>query len=129
MIKGTTALRVFIDFIDKYGREPEKEEFIKLGYGRSTYYQIKNKYQNYLIARIEEKEDGGSPILTYEDDMAEGFLKVDGKLEVGFEIGEKICVPKEKERLAKVLIETNNWSFVEETKTSIGSFIILRRDK
>ena len=75
MIKGLTALTVFINFIDDYGRMPEKDEFVALGYCTRTYYRTKNTYKDYLKARIEEKEDGGSPRATLNDDIAEGFIR------------------------------------------------------
>lgn len=74
MVKGTTALTTYIKFIEDYGREPQKEEFIDLGYSKTTYYRIRNEWQDYMAARVEEKEEGGSPLATFEDDKEEGFI-------------------------------------------------------
>ena len=74
MVKGTTALATYIKFIEDYGREPQKEEFIDLGYSKTTYYRIRNEWKDYMVARVEEKEEGGSPLATFEDDKAEGFI-------------------------------------------------------
>lgn len=74
MVKGTTALATYIKFIEDYGREPEKEEFIDLGYSKTTYYRIRSEWKDYVAARVEEKEEGGSPLATFEDDKAEGFI-------------------------------------------------------
>lgn len=76
MIKGMTALSVYIKFVQDYGKEPSREEFMSLGYGKTTYYRIKREWGDYMAARVEEKEDGGNPIATFEDDIAEGFINV-----------------------------------------------------
>ena len=45
MIKGKTALSVWYDFLEKNKREPEKDEFMDLGYSRSTYFKTKRDYK------------------------------------------------------------------------------------
>lgn len=46
MIKGKTALSAYIEFVYKNGREPEKDEFLDLGYkSKSTYYKAKREYK------------------------------------------------------------------------------------
>ena len=75
MIKKLTALGTFIELVDKLGRLPDKDEFMNCGYSRATYYRTKNNYYDYLKSRVEEKQEGGNPVSTYEDDIAEGFIK------------------------------------------------------
>lgn len=43
MIKKTSAVVAWVEFILVYGREPEKEEFMEMGFSRSTYYRIKKQ--------------------------------------------------------------------------------------
>lgn len=46
MIKGKTALSVYIEFVEKNGREPEKDEFMDLGYkSKTTFYKAKKDYK------------------------------------------------------------------------------------
>lgn len=45
MIKGKTALSVWYEFLAENRREPEKEEFMELGYSRSTYFKTKRDYK------------------------------------------------------------------------------------
>lgn len=71
----TTALGVIILFIERERRMPKVSEFVESGFSRSSYYKACAKYRNYLQARLEELEEGGSPVGTYEDDIAEGFIK------------------------------------------------------
>lgn len=40
-----TAMGAYELFVEEYGREPEKEEFIELGYGRSSYYRARKQYE------------------------------------------------------------------------------------
>ena len=54
MKKRMTAFGAYSKFIDDYGREPTREEFIELGYSRATYYRVRQEY-------FEEK--------AYEDEM------------------------------------------------------------
>lgn len=76
MIKGTTALSFYIQFIQERGREPTREEFtINDRFSKSTYYRIKKDYKDYIGARLEEKEEGGDPYLTLQDDIEEGFIR------------------------------------------------------
>lgn len=75
MIKKLTALGVFIELVDELGKLPTKDEFMNHGYSRATYYRTKNNYYEYIKARIEEKQEGGNPVATYEDDIAEGMIK------------------------------------------------------
>lgn len=49
MVKGKTALTVFTEFVDKFGREPEKEEFMDLGYCERTFRRARKDFR-------EEKE-------------------------------------------------------------------------
>lgn len=77
MVRKVTALGLFIKLVDKFGRLPDKDEFMNCGYSKATYYRTRNNYYDYLNSRVEEKEEGGSPIATYEDDVAEGFIKED----------------------------------------------------
>lgn len=44
MIKNKLAINVFEKFIEENDRLPECQEFIALGYCRSTYYNIKKFY-------------------------------------------------------------------------------------
>lgn len=41
MIKKTSATVAWIEFVQVYGREPEKDEFMEMGFSRATYYRIK----------------------------------------------------------------------------------------
>lgn len=75
MIKKLTALGVFIELVDELGKLPTKDEFMNRGYSRATYYRTKNNYYEYIKARVEEKQEGGNPVATYEDDIAEGMIK------------------------------------------------------
>lgn len=45
MIKGKTALTVFTEFVDKFGREPGKEEFMKLGYCERTFRRARKDFR------------------------------------------------------------------------------------
>lgn len=75
MIKGKTSLQVFIEFISREGRIPTRQEFMDCGYCSRSYYNAKEQYYDYIKARVEEKQEGGNPLATYEDDIAEGFIK------------------------------------------------------
>ena len=69
------ALDSYVRFIQDYGREPSKEEFIQdCGYSKTTYYRVKGEYSEYMQARVEEQREGGNPVLTFEDDVAERFI-------------------------------------------------------
>lgn len=49
MIKGKTALTVFIELTQKnWGKIPEKEDFVKMGYDKSTYYRAKKQFHQWL---------------------------------------------------------------------------------
>lgn len=76
MIKQKTALGVFIELIEQFGRLPDKNEFMNCGFSKTTYYRTRNNYYDYLKSRVEEVEEGGNPTATYEDDIAEGFIVV-----------------------------------------------------
>ena len=56
---------------------PTIEEFVVLCYSALTFYRVRNQYYDYLNARVEEKQEGGNPIATYEDDVAEGLIQED----------------------------------------------------
>lgn len=56
MIKGKTALSVWYEFLAKNKREPEREEFMELGYSRSTYFKTKREYKE--AVRQEVVKDG-----------------------------------------------------------------------
>lgn len=71
----TTALGAIVLFIEREKRMPKVSEFMESGFSRSSYYKARTKYHDYLQARLEELEDNGSPFATYEDDIAEGFIK------------------------------------------------------
>ena len=73
----TTALGYILVFINREGRMPEVREFLESGYCRSSYYKARDKYYDYIKARVEEKQEGGNPVATYEDDIAEGFINGD----------------------------------------------------
>lgn len=75
MIRKVTALGVFIELVDELGKLPSKDEFMSRGFSRATYYRTKNNYYEYVKARLAEKQEGGNPVATYEDDVAEGFIK------------------------------------------------------
>lgn len=75
MIKGKTGLSVFMEFIGREGRMPTKDEFVDIGYSAMTFYRVRNQYYDYLNARVEEKQDGGNPMATFEDDVAENLIK------------------------------------------------------
>lgn len=75
MIKGKTGLSVFMEFIQREGRMPTKDEFTDIGYSAMTFYRVRNQYYDYLNARVEEKQDGGNPMATFEDDVAENLIK------------------------------------------------------
>lgn len=75
MIKGKTGFTVFLEFIDREGRMPTKDEFVDIGYSAMTFYRVRNQYYDYLNARVKEKQEGGNPIATYEDDVAEGLIQ------------------------------------------------------
>lgn len=51
--KKLTAIGAYEQFIEEHGVEPTKEEFMGLGYGRSTYYQVRKEY---FQLKIEEDE-------------------------------------------------------------------------
>ena len=74
MIKGTTALSIFMEHIDRTGEIPTEKDFVSYGYHRATYYRIKREYKEYLNARIEDVADGGNAQATLEDDIAEGLI-------------------------------------------------------
>lgn len=48
MIKGKTGLTVFLEFVQREGRIPTKEEFVDLGYTRRWFYKVREQYYNYL---------------------------------------------------------------------------------
>lgn len=48
MIKGKTGLTVFLEFVQREGRMPTKEEFVDLGYTRRWFYKVREQYYNYL---------------------------------------------------------------------------------
>ena len=48
MIKGKTGLTVFLEFVQREGRMPTKEEFVDLGYSRRWFYKVREQYYNYL---------------------------------------------------------------------------------
>ena len=75
MTKKLTALGAFIELVDKLNRLPDKDEFMNYGYSRATYYRTRNNYYDYLKSRVEEKQEGGNPVATYEDDIAENLIK------------------------------------------------------
>ena len=43
MIKKTSAVVAWIEFVQVYKREPEKDEFMEMGFSRATYYRIKKQ--------------------------------------------------------------------------------------
>ena len=52
MIKGKTALSVYEKFVEEHnGVEPTLEQFLKIGYVRSTFYLARKQYR-----AIKEKE-------------------------------------------------------------------------
>lgn len=77
MIRGKTGLTTFLDFIEREGRMPTAAEFTDLGYSRQWFYKVRDQYYDYLNARVEEKQEGGNPIATYEDDVAENLIQED----------------------------------------------------
>lgn len=48
MIKGKTGLQVFIDFVNREGRIPTRQEFMNCGYCSKTYYNVKDQYYDYV---------------------------------------------------------------------------------
>lgn len=48
MIKGKTGLTVFLEFVQREGRIPTKEEFVDLGYSGRWFYKVREQYYNYL---------------------------------------------------------------------------------
>lgn len=48
MIKGKTGLTVFLEFVQREGRMPTKEEFVDLGYTSRWFYKVREQYYNYL---------------------------------------------------------------------------------
>lgn len=48
MIKGKTGLTVFIEFVEREGRIPTKEEFVDLGYSGRWFYKVRDQYYTYL---------------------------------------------------------------------------------
>ena len=56
MVKGKTGFTVFIDFIQREGRMPTKDEFVDIGYSAMTFYRVREQYYNYLE---EEAKKGG----------------------------------------------------------------------
>ena len=71
----TTALGVIVLFIERERKMPTVSEFMESGFSRSSYYKARTKYRDYIQARLEELNEGGFPFATYEDDIAEGFIK------------------------------------------------------
>lgn len=43
MIKKTSAIVAWVEFVQVYGREPERDEFMDMGFSRATYYRIKKQ--------------------------------------------------------------------------------------
>jgi hypothetical protein len=43
MIKKISAVVAWIEFVQVYKREPEKDEFMEMGFSRATYYRIKKQ--------------------------------------------------------------------------------------
>lgn len=48
MVKGKTGLQVFIEFVNREGRPPTRQEFMDLGYCSKSYYNVKKDYEDYL---------------------------------------------------------------------------------
>lgn len=45
MIKGKTALTVYIELYRKLGGEPSREEFMALGYSQASYYRARKDFR------------------------------------------------------------------------------------
>lgn len=69
-----TGLGFFIQFMEREGKMPKASDFQNFGFHRSTYYKVRDRYYDYIKARAEELREGGSPLATFEDDIAEGFI-------------------------------------------------------
>lgn len=54
MRKGTLAIIEFERFYQRESRIPTCDEFVNMGYGRSTYYRIRNEFYELL-----NEEQGG----------------------------------------------------------------------
>lgn len=48
MIKGKTGLQIFIEFVNREGRIPTRQEFMGYGYCSKSYYNVKNQYYTYV---------------------------------------------------------------------------------
>lgn len=57
MVKGKTGLTVFLEFVQREGRMPTKEEFVDLGYSGRWFYKVRAQYYTYLE---EENKRGGN---------------------------------------------------------------------
>ena len=57
MIKGQTALSVWIAFFNEEGREPSLDEFKEIGYCKSTFYKTKRDWEKWLIKKEMERRD------------------------------------------------------------------------
>lgn len=57
MIKGKTGLTVFLEFVEREGRMPTKDEFVDIGYSAMTFYRARNQYYDYLNEEIERNKE------------------------------------------------------------------------
>lgn len=57
MIKGKTGLTVFMEFVEREGRMPTKDEFVDIGYSVMTFYRARNQYYDYLNEEIEKSKE------------------------------------------------------------------------
>lgn len=55
MVKNKNAVQVWLEFEEKNGREPTKEEFINMGYYNTYYYKIRKKINEIKVEELRAK--------------------------------------------------------------------------
>lgn len=55
MIKGVTALTLFINFVEREGRIPTVHEFVDWGYARPHYYKVRKSYYEMIKKEADAK--------------------------------------------------------------------------